>query len=64
MQLSIVTTLYGSAPHLDEFRTRLRAAADRLAVPYEIVMGGGASDRSRISAARGASPVRRRSSSF
>lgn len=53
MQLSIVTTLYGSAPHLDEFRARVRAAADRLAVPYEIVMvNDGSTDGSLEAAIR------------
>ena len=37
MRLSIVTTLYRSARHLDEFYTRVSAAAARLTPDYEIV---------------------------
>src|SRR5262245_34926158 len=60
MQLSIVTTLYGSAAHLDEFSDRLRAAADRLAVPYEIVMvNDGSTDGSLEAAIRIAGADRR-----
>jgi putative glycosyltransferase len=38
MRLSIVTTLYRSARHLDEFHTRVSAAAARLTPDYEIVL--------------------------
>ena len=38
MDLSIVTTLYYSAPYLDEFYARLRATAEGLAVNFEIVL--------------------------
>ncbi len=38
MFLSIVTTLYNSAPHLREFHARATAAARRLTDDYEIVM--------------------------
>lgn len=38
MKLSIVTTLYRSAPHLAEFYQRARAAAEHLTSDYEIVM--------------------------
>jgi putative glycosyltransferase len=38
MQLSIVTTLYGSAAHVDEFWRRIQAAADGLSVSYELVV--------------------------
>src|SRR4051812_28541552 len=37
MRLSIVSTLYQSARHLDEFHLRVSAAAARLATDYEIV---------------------------
>jgi putative glycosyltransferase len=37
VRLSIVTTLYRSAPHLEEFHARASAAADRLTSDYEIV---------------------------
>lgn len=60
MPLSIVTTLYGSAPYLDEFSRRLRAAADGLSVPYEIVMvNDGGADGSLELAVRIASADRR-----
>lgn len=38
MQLSIVTTLYNSSPHLRAFHERMRAAAAELGLEYEIVM--------------------------
>src|SRR4051795_8665107 len=44
MQLSVVTTVYGSARRLGEFCDRVRAAAARLSLSYEIIVvrdGGG-----------------------
>jgi len=38
MRLSIVTTLYRSARHLDEFHARVSASATRLTPDYEIVL--------------------------
>ncbi len=38
MRLSIVTTLYRSARHLDEFHARVSASAARLTPDYEIVL--------------------------
>src|SRR5438552_5376795 len=38
MDLSIVTTLYCSAPHLEEFYARLCAAAERVTANFEIVL--------------------------
>ena len=38
MDLSIVTTLYRSAPHLEEFYVRLCAVAERLATNFEIIL--------------------------
>ena len=38
MRLSIVTTLYRSARHLDEFHARVSAAAARVTPDYEIVL--------------------------
>jgi putative glycosyltransferase len=38
MDLSVVTTLYRSAPHLREFYARARAAAEPLAREFEIVL--------------------------
>ena len=38
MRLSIVTTLYRSARHLDEFHARVSAAAARFTPDYEIVL--------------------------
>jgi putative glycosyltransferase len=38
MTLSVVTTLYRSAPHLDEFHRRVTEAASRLTTDYEIVL--------------------------
>ena len=38
MDLSIVTTLYCSAPHLDEFYVRVCAAAEGVATNFEIVL--------------------------
>jgi len=38
VKLSIVTTLYRSAPHLAEFHRRTVAAAERLAVPFELIL--------------------------
>lgn len=38
MRLSIVSTLYRSAPHLDEFYTRTVAAARRLTNDFEIIL--------------------------
>lgn len=38
MKLSIVTTLYRSAPYLDEFHTRVSAEATRLTDSYEIIL--------------------------
>jgi putative glycosyltransferase len=38
MKLSIVTTLYKSAPHVDEFYRRAKEAAERITDDYEIVM--------------------------
>jgi len=37
MDLSIVTTLYYSAPYLDEFYTRICAAAEKITDDYEII---------------------------
>jgi putative glycosyltransferase len=38
MKLSIVATLYRSAPHLRAFAARIRAAADRITGDYEIIL--------------------------
>lgn len=38
MELSIVTTLYGSAPYLEEFYARVRAEAERLTQDYEVIL--------------------------
>ena len=38
MQLSIVTTLYRSAPHLEEFYVRATAAAGQLTSDFELVL--------------------------
>lgn len=38
MKLSIVTTLYKSAPHIDEFHTRMTAAALKITDNYEIII--------------------------
>jgi len=38
MDLSIVATLYCSAPHLKEFYDRVRAAAAKVAGEFEIVL--------------------------
>lgn len=38
MDLSIVTTLYYSAPYLKEFYTRICAAADNITADYEIIL--------------------------
>jgi putative glycosyltransferase len=38
MQLSIVTTLYYSAPYLKEFYTRICAAAEKITNNYEIIL--------------------------
>lgn len=38
MELSIVTTLYRSAPYLDEFHARVSSEAKRLAKNYEIIL--------------------------
>ncbi len=38
MKLSIVATLYRSAPHLREFYTRIKAAAEKVASDYEILL--------------------------
>lgn len=38
MDLSIVTTLYCSEPHLEEFYVRLCTAAERLATSFEIIL--------------------------
>ncbi len=37
MDLSIVTTLYYSAPYLEEFYARIRAAAEKITSDYEII---------------------------
>ena len=37
MNLSIVTTLYRSASHLEEFHRRVRAAAEKITSDYEII---------------------------
>lgn len=52
MQLSIVTTLYRSAPHLRAFYERARAAAERSGLSWEIVMvNDGSPDESATIAA-------------
>jgi putative glycosyltransferase len=38
MQLSIVSTLYQSAPHLEEFYTRISAAASAITDDYEVIL--------------------------
>lgn len=38
MNLSIVSTMYASAPYLDEFYRRICAAADKITSDYEIVL--------------------------
>jgi putative glycosyltransferase len=38
MELSIVTTLYGSAPYLEEFHARVRAEAERITQDYEVIL--------------------------
>lgn len=38
MDLSVVTTLYRSAPYLREFHARVQAVADRLGGAYEIIL--------------------------
>ena len=38
MDLSIVTTLYHSAPYLEEFYTRICAAAEKITDDYEIIL--------------------------
>ena len=38
MKLSIVSTLYMSAPHVEEFVNRARAAAERITTDYEIIL--------------------------
>src|SRR5215203_27557 len=38
MMLSIVTTLYNSAPYLDEFYDRIGAAAKQITPDYEIIL--------------------------
>jgi putative glycosyltransferase len=43
MQLSIVTTLYASAPHLDEFCTRALRAAESVAETSELILVNDAS---------------------
>ena len=37
MKLSIVTTMYHSAPYVQEFYTRIRAAAEKVTSDYEII---------------------------
>jgi putative glycosyltransferase len=37
MQLSIVTTLYQSAPYVDEFYRRLRTEVEKIPSDFEIV---------------------------
>ena len=47
MDLSVVTTLYCSAPHLEEFYTRACAAVEKITDNYEIVLvNDGSPDRS------------------
>ncbi len=38
MQLSIVSTLYQSAPYLDEFLLRMRSSAQQLTADYELIL--------------------------
>ena len=38
MDLSIVTTAYYSAPHLDEFYRRSRVAAEKITNNFEIII--------------------------
>jgi putative glycosyltransferase len=38
MKLSIVTTLYRSAPHLREFHARIKAAAEKITPDYEVLL--------------------------
>ena len=37
MELSIVTTMYYSAPYLEEFYTRIKQVAERVTHHYEII---------------------------
>ena len=37
MELSIVTTMYDSAPYLEEFYSRICTAADKITSDYEII---------------------------
>lgn len=37
MELSVVTTMYDSAPYLEEFYSRICTAADKLTRDYEII---------------------------
>lgn len=53
MFLSIVTTLYNSAPHLREFHARATAVARRLTDDYEIVMVDDGSPDASLDVARG-----------
>ena len=38
MELSIVTTLYHSAPHIEEFYTRIRSEVEKITSDYEIIL--------------------------
>jgi putative glycosyltransferase len=51
MELSIVTTLYRSAPHLAEFLDRVRRTTDAMLVEYEIVLVNDASPDEALAAA-------------
>ncbi len=50
--LSIVTTLYNSAPHLDEFLRRMRDAAVKVASSYEVILVNDGSPDHALSIAR------------
>ncbi|PYI76380.1 MAG: hypothetical protein DMF01_04550 [Verrucomicrobia bacterium] len=47
MQLSVVTTLYQSAPYVDEFYRRLRTELEKITSDFEIVfVNDGSTDQS------------------
>src|SRR6185369_12752276 len=60
MRISVVTTLYGSAPYIEEFLERARAAVSKLTSDYEIIMvdDGSADDSLRVALAMRARETR------
>jgi len=47
MELSVVTTMYDSAPYLEEFYSRICTAADKITSDYEIIfLNDGSPDNS------------------